>query len=189
MCQAYFYYFYSFLGAAPAWAATFSVTKIADTNDGTCDADCSLREAIIAANAAAGSDTIAVPSGTYTLTIAGQGEDAAATGDLDLSDSVIITGDGSASTILDAGGIDRVFDVMTGISATLTGLTIQNGNVAGRGAGVQYDTTLTLTDVVVTANSASGEGGGLYCESGPCSLTLMNTTINNNTSAKAGGSG
>ncbi len=39
-------------------AATFTVTKTADTNDGTCDADCSLREAIVAANAAAGADTI-----------------------------------------------------------------------------------------------------------------------------------
>jgi len=33
--------------AAPA---TFTVTKVADTNDGTCDADCSLREAMAEAN-------------------------------------------------------------------------------------------------------------------------------------------
>ena len=32
-------------------AATFTVTKTADTNDGSCNADCSLREAIVAANA------------------------------------------------------------------------------------------------------------------------------------------
>ena len=41
-----------------AQAATFTVTKTADTNDGACDADCSLREAIIAANAAVGADVI-----------------------------------------------------------------------------------------------------------------------------------
>jgi len=41
-----------------AKAATYTVTKTADTNDGTCDADCSLREAIAAANANAGHDTI-----------------------------------------------------------------------------------------------------------------------------------
>lgn len=34
-------------------AAIFNVTKTADTNDGTCNADCSLREAIAAANAGA----------------------------------------------------------------------------------------------------------------------------------------
>ena len=38
--------------------ASFAVTKTADTNDGTCNADCSLREAIVAANAAAGADMI-----------------------------------------------------------------------------------------------------------------------------------
>ena len=46
-------------------AATFTVSKIADTNDGTCDADCSLREAITAANLTVGPHTIAfnVPPG------------------------------------------------------------------------------------------------------------------------------
>jgi CSLREA domain-containing protein len=48
------------LQAAPAQAlTTFTVTKTADTNDGTCDADCSLREAITAANTLAGTDTVA----------------------------------------------------------------------------------------------------------------------------------
>lgn len=41
-----------------AQAATFTVTKTADTNDGTCDADCTFREAVAAANANPGADTI-----------------------------------------------------------------------------------------------------------------------------------
>ena len=77
-----------------AHGATFAVTKTADTNDGTCDSDCSLREAIVAANAAADADTINVPAGAYTLTIAGMLEDAGATGDLDITESVTITGAG-----------------------------------------------------------------------------------------------
>lgn len=46
-------------------SATFTVTKTADTNDGTCDADCSLREAITAANYGSG-NTIEfnIPGGT-----------------------------------------------------------------------------------------------------------------------------
>lgn len=40
------------------YAATYTVTKTADTNDGTCDADCSLREAVASANDNAGADTI-----------------------------------------------------------------------------------------------------------------------------------
>ena len=37
---------------------TLLVTKVDDTNDGVCDADCSLREAVAAANALAGEDII-----------------------------------------------------------------------------------------------------------------------------------
>src|SRR4030095_3590474 len=37
---------------------TFVVTKTADTNDGVCDADCSLREAVVAANTNAGADVV-----------------------------------------------------------------------------------------------------------------------------------
>ncbi|MDW8212484.1 MAG: CSLREA domain-containing protein, partial [Roseiflexaceae bacterium] len=66
------------------------VTKTADTNDGVCDTDCSLREAMIIANTLPGPDTIILPAGTYTLTIAGAGENAATTGDLDITDSVTI---------------------------------------------------------------------------------------------------
>ena len=53
---------------SPAGAATFAVSKVADTNDGVCNADCSLREAIVAANAAAGGDTITFAvAGLFTI--------------------------------------------------------------------------------------------------------------------------
>jgi CSLREA domain-containing protein len=79
------------------------VTKSADTNDGVCDADCSLREAIRVANATAGADTITFTNlagspDLYTLTIPGSLEDAAATGDLDITDTVTITGNGFGET-------------------------------------------------------------------------------------------
>jgi len=51
--------------AAPSAAATSAVAKTDDTADGACDADCSLREAVIAANAAPGADEIVVPAGVY----------------------------------------------------------------------------------------------------------------------------
>ena len=86
--------------AAPSVApsvplAVFSVTKTADRNDGTCNADCSLREAISAANAALGANTINVPAGTYTLTITNGGgvnEDGNATGDLDINNNMTLVG-------------------------------------------------------------------------------------------------
>src|SRR5690242_2200973 len=100
----------------PAQAASFTVTKTADTNDGVCNADCSLREAISAANLSPGADTITLPAGTYQLTLANAGginEDGNASGDLDINDSLTINGAGSATTIIQAGtttsnGIDKV---------------------------------------------------------------------------------
>src|SRR5262245_3252456 len=59
----------------------------------------SLRSAIQAANSTLGSDTIVLAAGTYTLTRAGAGEDAAATGDLDILHDLTIQGAGAAVTI------------------------------------------------------------------------------------------
>src|SRR5437867_4299770 len=54
---------------------------IVNPNDGVL----SLREAVIQANASKGTNTIVVPAGTYMLSLAGTFEDAALTGDLDLT--------------------------------------------------------------------------------------------------------
>ncbi|MGH7359235.1 MAG: hypothetical protein ACREJR_10515, partial [Candidatus Rokuibacteriota bacterium] len=62
------------VAAAPAQAATFTVDRNDDPDPATANActaapaDCSMRGAIVAANAAAEADAITVPAGTYTLT-------------------------------------------------------------------------------------------------------------------------
>ena len=83
-------------------AATFTVNSTGDATDanpgdGVAETApdngvCTLRAAIQEANALAGADTINLPAGTYTLSIAGANEDAAATGDLDITDNLTITG-------------------------------------------------------------------------------------------------
>ena len=82
-----------------AFATDFVVTKTADTADGVCDADCSLREAIIAANAAPGADRIILQSSqTYILTL-GPADPSGAlvqgSGDLDIVGALTIDGNGS----------------------------------------------------------------------------------------------
>ena len=179
------------LGAPPpASAATFNVTKTADTADGLCDADCSLREAIIAANALAGADTIVVPAGTYVLTRVGASEDAGATGDLDVTGDTTITGAGSATTIVDGNGTDRVFDIRpTAAAVTLSGLTIRNGNVNGFGGGIdkQGSGTLQVQNGVVTNNTATGFGGGINNNDNLGSITIDFTTVSNNVANGFGG--
>lgn len=171
-----------------AEAATFTVTKTADTNDGTCDvADCSLREAIIAANAAAGTDTVVVPAGTYTLSIAGASEDAAASGDLDITSNMTIQGAGANLTIIDGADLDRVFGVEGSVTAaTISGVTVRNGT-ASFGGGIENDTsgTLTIDESIVTLNSGSF-GGGINNNS-VGTIVVSDTVVSNNTASSFGG--
>ena len=181
----------------PASAATFNVTRTGDGADGVCDADCSLREAIIAAAAAAGDDdTVTVPAGVYTLTITGLGENASATGDLDISEELTINGAGAANTIIEvAGGTDRALHVRDE-AVTLTGVTIRNGkgglgDGAAKGGAILVDdsASLLITNSVLTNNQANdpvegSEGGAIYNEG---ILTVTNTTVIANTAFGAGG--
>src|SRR5687768_15185770 len=119
------------LSVAEANALTFVVTKTADTNDGSCNADCSLREAVRAANAASGPDTITVPAGQYALTIAGA-DDVASQGDLDIqTGSLTINGAGAGQTVVSSAGVGRVFHIdpeaNDNLSVALSGLTARAG--------------------------------------------------------------
>ena len=92
---------------APSLANAYDVDRTDDTASATaCTAapdDCSLRGAIIAANANPGPDVLNLPAGTYTLSIAGIAENAAATGDLDTTDDLTIEGAAADTTIIDGG--------------------------------------------------------------------------------------
>ncbi len=72
---------------------------------------CTLRAAIQQANVIPGMNEIELGAGTHLLSIVGADEDNAATGDLDLDTPVSIRGAGTGSTIVNGGGLDRVFDV------------------------------------------------------------------------------
>ncbi len=177
----------------PVKGAGFVVTKSDDTADGSCTlTDCSLREAIIAANANSGLDTITIPAGTYTLTQAGREEDVAVRGDLDISDDVIITGAGPGQTIINGNQLDRVFDLRNflGINVEIEGVTIYNGVVDDSGGGIiiRSGTTLQLTNSNVISNSSTSDqgGGGIYIQ-GTGVLTLSHSSVVSNTAVGAGG--
>ena len=179
------------LGTIEGWlpavrAAGFTVTKFTDTNDGVCDADCSLREAIIAANANGEPDTITLGNGTYILSLAGAGEDEAATGDLDITGPLTITGQGPDQTVIDANGIDRAFDIRPGAgTVVISGVTIMGGNVTGDGGGIyNYNADLALVNTHLVSNTATN-GGGLYVRWG--SATLNGGRIVSNTANTFGG--
>ena len=112
----------------------------------------------MAADAHKGSNTIIVPAGTFTLTIPGANEDADATGDLDVKGKVTIKGAGSTRTLVNANGLDRVFEVLGG-NVTIQKLTIEGG-LATMGAGLlNIGGKVTLSSVIVASNTAQGTAG------------------------------
>jgi CSLREA domain-containing protein len=185
------------LWAPGALAATFTVTKTTDTADGKCDADCSLREAVIAANATAAPDTIVVPPGTYQLTLAGPEEDAAATGDLDLTQPVEVVGAGARTTVIRGDGSDRVFDVLAEGAVAISGVTIEGGRGVAQGAGINTasDTTsFTLRDAAVQDNRTTDpatvstrQGAGLFLDARHS--TIERVLVSGNVAASIPGDG
>lgn len=168
-----------------ARAAVFIVNSTADTvdinpGDGLCAdsvGNCSLRAAIMETNALAGADVITLPAGTYTIAIGGSGENAAATGDLDITGDLTINGAGAAAAIIDGDSLDRVLDVQPGTTVQVNGVTIQHGDPAGNAGGVLNQGTLTLHQSTVTSNTGLNFGGGIVNLD---TMTLTNSTVSHN---------
>jgi uncharacterized repeat protein (TIGR01451 family) len=182
------------LGAGQAAQAQIVVTRTDDVVPPVCNSgvDCSLRGAVLQANANAGADTItfAALSGTYTLTIAGA-DDTADAGDLDITGDLTIQGTGASQTIIQAGPAlgDRVFDVgpTSAVTVTFEGITIQGGNaVNGGGIYSSNPSDITVTNSIITNNIASVAGAGISAEN-DTRLTLANTTVSDNTATVNGG--
>src|SRR6185436_14385611 len=172
--------------ALPAAATVLAVTKTADTADGACNEDCSLREAVIASRELAGPDVIVLGPGVYRLTLAaGEEPDGEATGDLDLQQNVVISGAGAGRTVIDAAGIDRAVDVLAGATVELADLALRNGATAGGGGAIRNAGALSLLRVTVS-DSAAGESGGGILSEGAATLTVVASTVSAN---EAGGTG
>jgi CSLREA domain-containing protein len=176
---------------APAVRATvITVTTTADENNS--NGDCSLREAVIAANqdqaqgacpAGNGADTIKLPAGTYVLTITGTVENASLTGDLDISSDLTIDGAGQGDTEIDGNGTDRVLHILSG-TVTLSDLTIANGDAgAENGGGVFNFGDVTIENSRIR-DCAADSGGGIHMGSG--TLTLIGSRIDGNTAEDGG---
>lgn len=157
----------------------------------------SLRKAIIDANTNGdASNTITLAAGTYNLTLAGAGENAAATGDLDIFGStktLTITGASAATTIINGGQLDRVFDI-NGATVNLANVTVQGGQVHERGGGIHTSNgaNLTVTNSIVKNNTVFATsfadtlaGGGIDFDGG--TLTVSMSTIESNSLIPNGG--
>ncbi len=170
------------------FGAVYTVTKIADTNDGTCDADCSLREAVAAANGTADNDTIIFASlfnTPQTITLGGT--------DIIINNNgtLLIFGPGADKLTVSGNNASRVFTNNTLSVATIANLRVTGGTAVstvqtGRGGGVYNNGgTLTLSNLVLTGNTAAN--GGASNNAGTATLNIVGCAIFNNSATASGG--
>lgn len=196
-----------FLMAAgsPAGAAIFLVDSTADEVDatpgnGSCATlagTCTLRAAVQEANALAGPDTIVLPAGVFVLTRAGDEEDFAETGDLDVRDDLTIEGAGAGLTTIDGNGIDRVLHVRLSDGEhpdlTLRDVTITGGQVTdvpGGGlyfasAGIALVERTEFTGNHVLGTTSSAVGGAISSNAGG-NLTVRESRLAGNSADRGG---
>ncbi len=165
------------------------------------DGECTLREAVRAANsdsrsgskpgecaAGDGADTITLQPGVYTLDRTDNGkEDAASTGDLDITADLTIVAEGPGASVVraSAGFTDRLFHILGG-QVKFAGLTLQEVAHNGEGAAVYNAASLTIEDSSLVGNQATGSGGAIFNAAGAI-LSLTNSTFSGNTSLSEGG--
>ncbi len=181
----------SALAAASANADTYRVTRHDDPLPGRCKPDdCSLREAIRAANGHPGRDVVVLAGRRprYELSRHNTGradEDGNARGDLDVANPITIRHGPGGRAIIDAHGIDRVLDVLPGAATKLARIRLTGGDVgrngSASGGGVAARAPLRLVRSAVRGNRADS-GGGIFAAA---PLTLVRTRVRGN-HAKAG---
>lgn len=186
--------------ASPAWAATIDVNSMDDQvdatpGDGVCETAigngvCTLRAAVMEANANGEDDTINVPAGTYTLTLTGtEGElfgENDAVGDLDITGNdpedldqedvnVTIVGAGARTTTVTGGeGFDdRIFDIPSPVFTT-----------DPNEEPVPSDAVVNISGLTITGGNVDSIGGGIRNIG---TLTLTRSTLTENTAALGGG--
>jgi hypothetical protein len=201
-----------------------STNDLIDLNpgDGKCDAggnECTVRAAIMEANAFAGKDGIVLPDPAtvqfspgpeFLLTIQGSRDDTGTSGDLDILNNVVIRGAGKDVSIINGTGAgDRVFHIVTGVSARLIDLAVKGGfvdyselytSLMADGGGIYNAGTLRLRRVNVNGCRAIGpnatstpysrvathsRGGGIFNEGW---LLLRDSSVYQNTSRGGGSS-
>jgi CSLREA domain-containing protein len=184
------------VSASAAQAREYKVTEQADHKpDGCSAADCTLREAVVAANAHGGADTILLPSRKrYVLALQSTGENKAANGDLDVtSGPLTIVHRGRGTATIDAKRKDRIFDIRAAV--TLDTLRLVGGYANKKdgggdgGAILVRKGSLTVLRTGVSGNRApwvGGNGGGIDSDSSGL-VKVIDSYVSNNDSGGSGG--
>lgn len=194
------------LSLVPAVQADEGVTIAVNTfvDDVLENGNCTLREAITAANTdlavdacppGSGADTILLPEGVYALQILSDSNELdSLRGDLDILTPMTVEGQGAGATIVGFGvdvplaQRDHTLEVRTTGSVRLLRITIAGSASGKRGAGISNSADLTLEDSAVIDNHMDENGGffggGIY---NFVSLHLVRSLVSGNSAPCGGG--
>ena len=168
----------SLLGLSTVSAQDFIVNNAADVpdsfpGDGICNpinslpGTCTLRAAIMEANALGQTHVIALATDIYSLSNVGENEDNALIGDLDIKATIRIINGTQNAPLIDGNSTDRIFDVHSGGWLMLKNIDLAFGSAntpfTARGGAVQVrgDGRLTMEASQAFLNTAS-MGGAIY---------------------------
>src|SRR5262245_44822854 len=147
-----------------------AIVVVSNTND---SGPGSLRQALMDANNGDTIDATGI-SGVVILT----------SGELLVDKSVIINGAGAGVLAVDGNLSSRVFQIGSGETVAISGLTIRNGQGNFGGGILNGDAaTLTITDSTLSGSTA-GFGGGAFNAG---TLTIVNSTVSGNMASEGAG--
>ena len=151
------------------------VTNTKDSGSG------SLRWAVAAANQLDGVNLITFDKNVFRT----QQNITLTSGEILITDSVIIKGLGTTLITVDGNNQSPIFDVASIASVSISGLTITKGSTAGSGGAITVNGILQLENVEISDSHAAVNGGAIYvADTGK--LYTMKVTI---TGSQAGGLG
>lgn len=153
--------------------------------DGICETSagngvCTLRAAVVEANALAGDDTIIFDPSITSIDISGQ---------IAISSNMSIIGNGpnllTIRNISPLSTTSRIFNI-TNFIVNISGMTLTEGNVTGNGGAIQNTGNLTISNCVIRQNNASAFGGGVRSTN---NLTIYRSSVlqNQSTASTSGG--
>ena len=163
------------------------VNTLVDEND--TGSDCSLREAITAANTNAAFGGCAAGSSTASDTITFIAPADSGTITLNsvlptINTDVNLQGPGAAALSVSGNNASRVLFVETAGVVEISGLTIKEASSTA-GGGIRNEGTLTITDSTFSGNSAAGDNGAGVYNTG--TLTVSSSTFSDNSASRVGG--
>ena len=171
----------------PQGTGNFVVTTTDEHTDGVCGgADCTLLEAVNAANANADANTI-----TFAPGVTGTIRNSVLAG-LTILHPVTILGPGARLLSIDGKKAVRLLNIAKDAgTVNISGLTFTQGkSPANESGGACYNrATLTLSDCALSSSFSSVHGGAIYNDGsgGTATLSLVNCTLLGNAGQSSGG--